>query len=144
MIALLDDNSARHWDWYAWYYRWTHNWHDCNTFCKVYIGFDFAVLLAHIYLNVFQLNLWGQMTAWPLYLNTVFAFSMSRFAAMLILGRPEMMMAPKDLRIGIFTAAVLAITLFLGNLVDLVFRVQKSASASNGFSEVVNSYLLML
>ena len=109
----LAQTYFRTWDDYVdYYFRWTVNWHDCNMFCYAYLGFEVINLLFHWYVNMIQLRGWAEGSI-LLIGNTYYTTLMTLFATMLLLGVPNMMMAPYTTRMGIFSFAVFSVVTFL-------------------------------
>ena len=124
------------------YYRWTRNWFECNWFCRIYIGVDFAGMMFHYYLNVKILEGFAHGNIW-LILRTLKTFYLSFFCYMLMIGDPYYMMAPKAQRVTIFVFALMEVMGFNASLIGWAYDYFSKDTMQNAISDILGVYMLI-
>ena len=119
--ALMYTYEDYAWDYYDWWYKWNHNWHVCNVFCKMYIILDFVVLFTHYLINMFTLGGWANGSIFLL-ANTYYSTYITLLSSLLLIGDPTIMMAPYSTRLTMFIFATISVTMFTGNCATIVFK----------------------
>ena len=130
-------------DYYAWWYRYTHNWHECNTFCIAYIVTDVLSFLQHLYINAHSLNGWAGGSI-ILLAYSYYTFWVTMFSALLMVGDPATMMAPYRLRLTFFSLSTVTVFLFLGNIGTVLMKYLLGKTPTDSFSEIINMYFLLI
>ena len=96
-----------------------------------------------MWMNVVQLQGWGNGSILLMF-NSYYSTWMAIFSSLLMVGQPQVMMAPKGFRMTLFVLSTLTISSFLGNLFLLTAKYFLGSTPTDSMGEIMNVYLLML
>ena len=128
-------------DYLQWYYRWTHNWFECNAFCWTFIAFDTAVYIGHLLLNIRPLHFWASGNI-LLVLYTYYVTYMSSFALMLLTGQPSYMMAAASTRKIIFGLSLITTTTFMAEGAGVMYNWWKGTAEKYSLASLMELYVM--
>lgn len=106
------------------WYRWTHNWHECNALCMSYIGFEIVNLISHFVIEIHSLSGFAGGSI-VLLLYSYFTVWMTMFSIFLMIGEPSMMMAPYNFRLTLFIMATISVSMYMGNVGVVIMKYLK-------------------
>lgn len=66
------------------------------------------------------------------------------FSALLMIGEPTVMLAPYELRLGLFIISSIVVSLFIGNLTTIMVKYFLGTTPTDSFSEIINMYIAIL